>query len=963
MKQIARHLLLFTAFLGFSIVVFAQTERGPRVSKIDSQAVGQTWALVIGVSQYQNISSLQFASADAEAFYSYLTSPAGGSVPQSNIQLLINDKATVGQIDRALRNLLDMVKPNDRVFFYFSGHGDQESKTIAQRGFLLTYNASGGNYNSTAFPVLFLNDYITTLSTINKAQIFLFLDACRAGKLAGSEIGGVQLLGQQLLAKASNEVKFMACQANELSLEGPKWGGGRGLFSYHLIRGMQGLADSNQDKQITLRELERYIEDHVTPEAMPNRQNPLLIADDKSIPIFKVDPPTLKALQNDLPLPTFVAVQGKGFSEKILDANSDEVQGWYADFQKAIAQKRLMFAPNDAESYLDRLLAINTITDLHPFIKREFATALLEESTLFFGKYLKDLQIDNSNNNFQRNVRYLEKASEILGKSHHFYPNLHAQIAYYKGLMALPAKTDEAVLNFREAIASDSAFSPAYNSLGVLLYQKKTYQEAQNIFEKGLIHAPTWSFLYLNYGRVLVELHRWEEAEKAYKKSIELKPDDAVAYKNYGSLLALQNRTTEAEAAYKKSIELKADDPSTFLYYGILLNTEKRYVEAEAAYKKAIELNPNNAQIYYNYGIVLANQNRQAEAEAAFQKSIQLDPQDAQVYFEYGLLLINQNRQTEAENNFKKSIELNPNEAIVYNAYGVLLTDQKRITEAENAYKKCIELNPKIVLVYANYANLLYNQNRLSEAELFYKKSTELDPGRAKVLQNYGTLLTRINRLNEAETIYKHAIQLSTDDAGLYRSYGNLLMKLKRPDDAEEAYKKSIDLSPNDARVFDNYGRLLGDKGRLAEAEDAFKKSIALDSTLGFAYMDYGNLLGRQKRFEEAEKHYKKAIQLIADDAGLFNNYGYVLEMLKRDNDAVDAYKKSIEIKNNNPIVYYYIACIKARQNLPTEALDWLRKAIEKNFRDFDKIARSDEWNAILEMPEFKKLLEPYQRK
>ncbi len=955
--------LLFLILGALSGRIAAQEERGSGGTSTPAKPLGKTWAVIVGVSQYQHINSLRFAGDDANAFYNYLLSPAGGSVPQSNIQLLLNDKATLGQVDRALANLIDFVKPNDRVFLYFSGHGDQESKTIAQRGFLLTHDSFSSNYNSTAFAVLYLQDYIATLATKNQAQIFMFLDACRAGKLAGSEIGGVQLTGQQLLKQVANEVKFMACQANELSLEGYQWGGGRGLFSYHLIRGMQGLADANGDKTVTLRELERYLEDRVTTEAAPNRQNPLLLAADKSLPLVQVDPPTLTAVQKNIPPPAFLPVQGKGFAENILSESKAEVQQWYADFHDAIAKKQLLDTPGDADGYYEKLLAVPTIEALHPFIKREFAAALLEESSKAFGGMLGNKNPTTTGNTYQKNIRYLEKAAEILGKSHFLYPNLLAQALYYKGMMAEPTHLEEALLHYRRAIVADSSFAPAYNDAGRLLYVKKAYKEAQEIFEKGLRFAPNWSFLHLNYGLVLAAQNKWPEAEIAYQKAIGLKPDDAVAYKNYGSLLAGQDKSTEAEAAYKRSIELDANDPETHNNYGMLLNVQKRYDEAESEYKKALELQPDNARVYSNYGIVLAVQNRRTEAEAAFQKSIQLNPNNAQAYFNYGILLAVQNRTQEAETAYQKAIELNPNDAVVYNSYGVLLAAQNRLTEAEKAYRKYIELSPKNALVYGNYGNLLSRQGRQKEAEVAYKKSIELNPGDANVHKSYAILLKNLNRLTEAEAAYKRAIQLKTEDAEVYKNYGMLLSARNRPEEAETAYKKAIELNPNDAAVYNSYGILLAAQSRFADAEVAYKKSIELNTTIGLVYSNYGNLLARQSRFGEAEVYYKKALELTPNDANLYNNYGNLLESQDRMGEAVAVYQKAIEVNPNYFRAYYYIASIKARQNLPAEAIEWLGKALEKGYTNFDSISKNAAFDTIREMPQFKGLIEKYRNR
>lgn len=943
--------------------IWAQEERGQITNRTAPKTVGKTWALIVGVSQYQHVKPLRFASDDALAFYNYLLSPAGGSVPQANIELLLNEKATLVQVDLAIGKLINSVKPNDRVFIYFSGHGDQESKTIAQRGFLLTHDSFSSNYNSTAFAVIYLQDYVATLATKNQAQIFMFLDACRSGKLAGSEINGVQLAGQQLLTKVANEVKFMACQADELSLEGYQWGGGRGLFSYHLIRGMQGLADANDDKIVTLRELERYLEDRVTAEAAPNRQNPLLVAADKSLSLAKVDLPTLTAVRQNVPLPAFTPVQGKGFIETILDEASTEVRKSYADFHEAIAKKQLIDSPNDAEGYYEKLLSIPSISDLHPFIKREFAAALLEESSKTFAELLGNKNPTVIGNTYQKNIRYLEKAAQILGQSHFFYPNLRAQAFYYKGLMAETTNPNEALSNYRQALTADSTFAPAYNDSGRLLYLKKSYKEAQGIFEKGLQFAPSWSFLHLNYGMVLAAQNLLAEAETAYKKAIELKPDDAIAYKNYGNLLAKQNRAEESEKAYKKAIELNATDPETYNNYGLLLNNQKRYIEAEFAYKKALELSPNDAQVHSNYGIVLAVQSRPVEAEAAFQKSIQLNSKEAQVYFNYGILLATQNRVAEAENAYKKSIELNPNEAIVYNSYGVLLAAQNRVTEAEKAYKKYLELSPNNALVYGNYGNLLARQNRQKEAEAAYLKSIELNPNDANVHKSYAILLKNLNRLTEAETAYKKSIQLKNDDAEVHKNYGILLVSLNRPTEAEVAYKRAIELNPADPLVYNSYGILLAAQNRLADAEVVYKKSIEISTSNGLVYSNYGNLLARLSRYEEAEVAYKKAIELVPKDANLYGNYGNLLEGLNRLPEAEVIYKKAIELNANNFRAYYYLASIKARQNLPAEAIDSLGRALEKGYTNFEVINKNAAFDSLREMPEFKALIEKYQKK
>ncbi|MBL7828526.1 MAG: caspase family protein, partial [Saprospiraceae bacterium] len=234
-----------------------------------------TRAVIVGISDYRNdlITDLRFADRDAQIFADFLASAAGGNVPTENVKVLTNEKATLGQIVSALTWLKDESKAGDKAIIYFSGHGDME--TLTGLSFLLAHDASANAYSGGGgFPVFSLQAVISILSTQKNVQVLLITDACRAGKLAGNEVNGVQATAKILSDQFANEVKVLSCQPNEFSLESTAWGGGRGVFSYYLIDGLKGLADNNQDQVVTLLELSRYLEDQVPTATAPHSQIP-----------------------------------------------------------------------------------------------------------------------------------------------------------------------------------------------------------------------------------------------------------------------------------------------------------------------------------------------------------------------------------------------------------------------------------------------------------------------------------------------------------------------------------------------------------------------------------------------------------------------------------------------------------------------------------------------------------------
>ncbi len=63
----------------------------------------------------------------------------------------------------------------------------------------------------------------------------------------------------QELALARDGVAILsASSASEFSQEGKTWGG-HGVFTYHLVNGLQGAADTNSDGMVTIREIYEFV--------------------------------------------------------------------------------------------------------------------------------------------------------------------------------------------------------------------------------------------------------------------------------------------------------------------------------------------------------------------------------------------------------------------------------------------------------------------------------------------------------------------------------------------------------------------------------------------------------------------------------------------------------------------------------------------------------------------------------
>lgn len=244
-----------------------------------------TWAVVVGISDYQdkNIPDLQYAHKDAELFADYLAADDGGQVPKENIILLTNGKASQAQLFLGLDYVFEKSKNGDEVIIYFAGHGDVERLSKTQPGYLLCWNAPSRIYMAGGcLSLRDLEDVMLVLSEKN-VKVLLIADTSHPGKLSGNSINGTQLTTARLAMQKANETKIISCQPDEYSIEGEQWGGGHGVFTYHLVKGLRGKADMDADKNVSLGEIERYLEDNLSKEVAPMKQHPMVIGNKRTI--------------------------------------------------------------------------------------------------------------------------------------------------------------------------------------------------------------------------------------------------------------------------------------------------------------------------------------------------------------------------------------------------------------------------------------------------------------------------------------------------------------------------------------------------------------------------------------------------------------------------------------------------------------------------------------------------------
>src|SRR5580700_619606 len=231
--------------------------------------VPRGYALIVGIGNYKNLparAQLEFTEPDADSIYSILISPEGGNFRAENVHRLTGPQATLANMKRELETWLPSVaKEEDRVVIYFAGHGF----ISAARAYLAPYDIDPSNVGATGYPMDTLGSVAG--SRIKAKSKVLLTDSCHSGSI--SPDAEMAQLNKSLLDLSRSMFSLTASRDRERSFESKDWGAGHGIFTYYVVKGLEGEADESGDGIVTADELANYVRRNVR-EATKGQQNP-----------------------------------------------------------------------------------------------------------------------------------------------------------------------------------------------------------------------------------------------------------------------------------------------------------------------------------------------------------------------------------------------------------------------------------------------------------------------------------------------------------------------------------------------------------------------------------------------------------------------------------------------------------------------------------------------------------------
>ena len=511
----------------------------------------RSYALIVGVGKYQNLrdsENLLFSERDAESLYSILISPEGGNFRAENIHRLIGPRATLANIKRELEEWLPSVaKEGDRVLVYFAGHGF----VVDGRAYLAPYDLKRDNIAGTAYPM-------QTLGSVFGGKVqgkwkVLLTDACHSGAI-GSESSAA--LNRGLMDVDKSIFVLSASRDREQSFESADWGGGHGIFTYYVERGLGGAADEDGDGIVTADELAEYVRTNVRKDS-EGRQNPTSEAGsfDPKMPLAYVP---ASAKPDAPPAPKFgvmVIETSMDGVEVFLDGKSAGVvnKGTPLRLQgllpgaHSVKGVKMGYEPDGPREETVYPGEERTVSIKIQFVRRRPKAAIddLDRGLELYNKGFKDNYI---------------KAAESFQKALTEDPT-YSQAALYLGRTYNALFDQEkAEQYFRKALEIDPDYVEARASFGGMLLDKGAADEAIRQLDAALQRDKTYGLAWYLLAYAYCLKDDYGQSIEAARQAIKLIPNKAESHFWLAESLHLSGKLDEAKKSYQDYLRLSNFD-------------------------------------------------------------------------------------------------------------------------------------------------------------------------------------------------------------------------------------------------------------------------------------------------------------------------------------------------------------------------------------------------------------------
>lgn len=283
----------------------------------------------------------------------------------------------------------------------------------------------------------------------------------------------------------------------------------------------------------------------------------------------------------------------------------------------------------------------------------------------------------------------------------------------------------------------------------------------------------------------------------------------------------------------------------------------------------------------------------------------------------------------EAENiaYYKKATHYGSTYPGIWNMVGNYYLNSPTPDSALPYFRQAIALSPRSTY-FSNLGKLFYKLSLYDSALVYAFQAMQMEPLNGKLWNDVARIYYSTNRITEAINYYHQAIKLAPTDNTILNNLVDVYIEIKQSDSAMVYLNKALIINSSDPKVWTSRARYFNRINNYAAAQKNADSAIRLGpeynrgyAELGYAYLKTGKLIAGLK---------------VINKAALLDSSDYVS--------------------------YIYVTCYYALQNDKQAAIEFLQKAIDKGFRQWNWVDNERAFDGIRNDKTFKELRRVYYR-
>lgn len=274
---------------------------------------------------------------------------------------------------------------------------------------------------------------------------------------------------------------------------------------------------------------------------------------------------------------------------------------------------------------------------------------------------------------------------------------------------------DEAIASLQKAISLRPS-AEAYDNLANALQRQGEVDQAILNYRNALALRPDFSRAHLGLGDAYRAQCRVDAAVASYRRALERDPRCLEALCNLGSLFFLLNRHDEALAHYQEALRLNPNIAEVHNHIGLIFRKLGETENAEDSFREALRIKPDYSDALSNLGDALLTRQHFNQALECYRRVLREFPDHIELLVKVGDLLYYLGESKEAVQYFRQASLRAPRSGDIHRRLGDTLATQLEFDEASAAYRRALHLDPHDLQALAGLAHIAEKRGQLSTA-------------------------------------------------------------------------------------------------------------------------------------------------------------------------------------------------------------------------------------------------------